>query len=531
MIYYQFTVHIMAKGNKKRKVLLDHKQIGKRFIPPMLQLPAPLSEIKWANFILPELIWLGLLNECFGFLKGAELGLILALTAMQATNDNTYFGSISTYGRLNDRQKKEIINDLESMNHLKLFKEAFRPLGIFYPQCPLNFIFDDNIKSQYDKKEELSKFKLLTLKLFDRREKAAMQMQGSAIYIALGSDLVKICVRESELPNIPEVLIDYPESESSRRAGSEARATINILLGEISGNDSSDWPKYFWNNGLKIESCAMKDLVIPVYEKEFMDIYQNLSNNYVQMVYTELSDRWTHWEVDLSNAEIFEVIGALLSRQVALGEHFVCSPLLWNRQMAPIILRTMSDLYINLSWIFKNPLERSKQFIAFGIGQEKLEIEHLRSQLDSEDGENKEMMEKIIEERSAWLNFQRWHFLTEVNVGSWSGLDSRKMAEEAGCEDLFKFQFSPFSASIHNTWHFIGKNNLEICDNSLHRFHRIPFNDFGSIELDYLYQGAKYVDDTFKLFDKHINLNIDIPSAFDMLIKELDQFINRDGEQ
>jgi hypothetical protein len=42
--------------------------------------------------------------------------------------------------------------------------------------------------------------------------------------------------------------------------------------------------------------------------------------------------------------------------------------------MAPIILRAMVDLYITLSWIFKDPLERSKKYIAYGLGQEKLEI-------------------------------------------------------------------------------------------------------------------------------------------------------------
>lgn len=46
----------------KGQVLLDHKKVGKRFVPPLLQL-GPLGEIKWIDCILPELLWLGLLKR------------------------------------------------------------------------------------------------------------------------------------------------------------------------------------------------------------------------------------------------------------------------------------------------------------------------------------------------------------------------------------------------------------------------------------------------------------------------------------
>ena len=47
-------------------MLSDHKQIGKRFIPPLLDFAGTdvnsLEKISWINCRLPELLWLGLLK-------------------------------------------------------------------------------------------------------------------------------------------------------------------------------------------------------------------------------------------------------------------------------------------------------------------------------------------------------------------------------------------------------------------------------------------------------------------------------------
>ena len=76
-----------VKDAQKSRVLSDHKKVEKRFIPPLLQL-GPLGEIKWIDCILPELLWIGLLNEYYDLSKGAELGLSLVRAAVK-TSDQT----------------------------------------------------------------------------------------------------------------------------------------------------------------------------------------------------------------------------------------------------------------------------------------------------------------------------------------------------------------------------------------------------------------------------------------------------------
>ncbi|MBK8982398.1 MAG: hypothetical protein IPM38_08810 [Ignavibacteria bacterium] len=61
---------------KQKKVLDDHKQIGKKFIPPLLQL-GNFQDVDWQTIMIPELIWIGLINEMYGIKKGADLSLAL----------------------------------------------------------------------------------------------------------------------------------------------------------------------------------------------------------------------------------------------------------------------------------------------------------------------------------------------------------------------------------------------------------------------------------------------------------------------
>ena len=44
----------------------------------------------------------------------------------------------------------------------------------------------------------------------------------------------------------------------------------------------------------------------------------------------------------------------------------------------------MVDAYITLAWIFDDPLERSRKFLLYGLGQAKLSNEHRKAQLQAD---------------------------------------------------------------------------------------------------------------------------------------------------
>jgi hypothetical protein len=253
-------------------------------------------------------------------------------------------------------------------------------------------------------------------------------------------------------------------------------------------------------------------------EKEKLNITKCV-NNYVENVNNDLKIRWNNWEKDLIDNNIYEVIGGILSRQSSLAIQLATNVKMWNEDIAPIILRTMADNHINLAWILVNPKEHSKKFIIHGLGQLKLELEHRKNNLPEINDEMKE----FIEREEQFINSQKYTFLTEVNLGSWSGLNTRKMAEEADLLDFYNYVYQPFSNCTHSTWAHISKYNTIVSDNPLHRFLRQPMIIEFEPHISYLNLAGKYLDKSINAFDKVFKLDIKLESTFDKLLTELNE--------
>jgi hypothetical protein len=256
-----------------------------------------------------------------------------------------------------------------------------------------------------------------------------------------------------------------------------------------------------------------------VSEPDITRMLAGIVTEYVDRIHEELAARWYAWKLDLARTEVHEVIGGLMARQVTLASQLAEAPPIWNGHIAPLVLRSMTDVYITFAWIWLSPLERSRQFILYGLGQEKLHLEHLKADVERKSGDPS--TDPMVTALERWLNAQRFTFLTEVNVGSWSGTDTRKMAEEADCLDLYRFAYAPFSQATHSMWPHLLKYNLTHCTNPLHRYHRVPAQAEMGVDPDYLYRAAKYVRKTFRLFDKQTGVSVDIAPAFDSLVERL----------
>ncbi len=253
---------------------------------------------------------------------------------------------------------------------------------------------------------------------------------------------------------------------------------------------------------------------------------REIADRFAEDLQVELSARWEAWKLDLSKKELHEVVGALLARQVTLAVEFSHSPACWNYHVGPLFLRAMADVYITLAWIFADPaqsLERARKFIYFGLGQEKLQLEHRRAEIEQE-GRAPMPEEKLgMEAAEAWINAQRYTFLTEVNVGNWSDLTVRKMAGEANCLDFYNYVYQPWSGVAHSMWHHVGRYNVEQCGNPLHLNHLTPAVPRFYSDLHLLHLAGKYAHKAFRLFDEKAGVKVDVPSAFVRLDDGLEQ--------
>jgi hypothetical protein len=248
---------------------------------------------------------------------------------------------------------------------------------------------------------------------------------------------------------------------------------------------------------------------------------EEVVTTYLDGIRLELKQRWEGWPLDFGNNTVHEVVGALLARQTTLASNFAVSPGNWTDHLAPLVFRAMADVHISLAWILVSPKERTNQFVRYGLGQAKLEIEHRKAQMERDGKDSK--TDELIDKMEHWVNAQRYMYLVEVDLGAWSDLTTRRMAEEASLLDFYNYVYTPFSACVHSTWQHVGRLNLQPCFSPLHGGHQIPWLPDFEVEPHYLYLVAKYLHKSFLLFDEKIGPSCPGPEAFGKLAEGLAQ--------
>ena len=232
--------------------------------------------------------------------------------------------------------------------------------------------------------------------------------------------------------------------------------------------------------------------------------------------------------VKLYEAEAYEVCGGLIARQASLSTQLAMSPGIWNGHIAPLVLRAMTDAHITLAWILREPVLRSKQYILHGLGQEKLSIAHLEQHVAAVTSPSEQVI-ALLEAKKAWLGNQRHDFLTEVNLGSWSGLNVREMAAEAGCDSMYRFAYTPFSAVVHSMWNHVSSYNLRHCTNPLHKWHRVPVMARTMLDPDFVYRSSKYLSQSFRSVELAYGLPIPEQTLRDWLASALNTVYGHDA--
>ncbi len=256
----------------------------------------------------------------------------------------------------------------------------------------------------------------------------------------------------------------------------------------------------------------------------------NIAEAFVRDVHAEWTERATKWKTDFAHLEVHEVVGALVARQAALAICLAETPRLWNWDVAALFLRPMTEVYLNLACVVADPDARVHAFILHGLGQAKLRVEHLKTAQDNAPANRKELFSASVDELERWIDSQQYRFLTEVNLGSWSETNLRKMAEEVDELSFYNYCYTLYSAGVHSMWHHIGIYNLRQCMNPLHRFHKVPAITVADADVHFLYLASKYLRMVFEVFDRFTKIAIESPSANQMLTTRLSELAKSDAD-
>jgi len=76
---------------------------------------------------------------------------------------------------------------------------------------------------------------------------------------------------------------------------------------------------------------------------------------------------------------------------------------MWTPHTAPVLLRSIADVFINLAWILKDPRPRARLYVEDGRGAIKLQIAHQKRALEAAtDAIEADELRQMIEVWSGW---------------------------------------------------------------------------------------------------------------------------------
>ncbi|HEV7353035.1 MAG TPA: DUF5677 domain-containing protein [Brevundimonas sp.] len=502
----------------RNPVLGDHVPLKRKLIPPFVSaLGGKLSLYSWTRQLVPEALWLGLIIDRFGYDSAREICRSLVLAAQGAFQEepSPLFVKASAYGSLDEKAKATIISKLEEPTLVRI-QTALRPLRRVSVDHPLAFL-DDGAALESEDAERLP---AIVPAFYDRNSRLAVLSLALAYELGLAQGKVHVAPHLIDgLNHAFAVIGDYPTTEASEDAAGRFRAAAPMLLmvplEDGSGfREDDSWVGLFWDGVAGLGPCLFED-TFKNEDGEDDDSVEAFVRGFRNAVRTDLRARLNEWHLSLNEIEAFEVIAALLSRQATLAIEFAAAPSMWTPHSGPVTLRAMADVFITTAWILKDPGPRATKFVEDGLGAIKLQIAHQERALETAAPEDVAEIKIMIEVWREWLTMQRMEQFVEVNLGSWSGLNTRKMAEEAGFLDFYNYVYQPFSGVAHSNWAHVSMFNTLFCENPAHRGHRVPAMVPTPPDLNWLFLAAKYLTKTLKHFDDTIGL-VDMPSdAFD----------------
>ena len=243
----------MSKKNQKEKKVLDgHKKVGSRFIPPMKQIPNMKSK-SFVNQMLPELIWIGLVNDNIGYVRGARLiqKIFIAVDEVRAKETQGNFAYASCYGKLQAEEKNHLVEKLTLLGILDDLKTYLAPLILLYDEFPMRFIGPSSFILSNE--QLVGKISSCVEKHVDKYKTPGIVLNGSVLLSRLVTKKISFAA-DMDLPDFNSV-IDAPDSEDAKFAAGFMRANAIGEFGMLQISDT--WARYFWNRGYELSPCKV----------------------------------------------------------------------------------------------------------------------------------------------------------------------------------------------------------------------------------------------------------------------------------
>ncbi|EGQ8158376.1 hypothetical protein GUA36_20280 [Vibrio parahaemolyticus] len=436
------------KSGKNRTSLLEHKKVGSELQPGFAQLSDRITFSSWSNERLPEMLWAA----------------VIRVMVNQDYAINEFRRVIEFVG---NHKEKEIFSDL-SMSNLAQIEEELREEFI-------SFLVENPLVGQA----------LTVLKLFEKlpaRESWLKYLPQTEPDVELLMAAIGMCLPHqsqeatdcrwlrlmlmvvSGKMKVPREIVSpwfkYPYDVDLTIVRPSIRSS-EISLDMMKDKDST-WADNFWAESWDNTPCLE---LVPHTEQPIEENCCSVDD--IDALREQLEKHWlethTTTDIDAKHDGVFGVAFYALSILKEISTYTQGAGIL-----SRLGLRTILEAHISLRYLcVKDDVNLWKKWRTYGAGQAKLNALKFDELVDAPKFINTETLESIAGE-------DIWEEFVNIELGSWSGADLRKLSEKVGLKPSYDKFYSWSSTYSHATWGAIREVCFCTCGNPLHRLHRYP---------------------------------------------------------
>ena len=438
-----------SRSGKNRTSLQDHKKVGKQLQSGFAVVADKVTFSSWSNERLPEMIWAAIIRVIDGQDYAIEeFRRILSFIGEHDEKDQFSDISLTGISKLPDTLREQFIGVILEN---KTTASALVVLLLF-----------DNLPARETwvnllPKEEPDISILMDAVGFNLPHQS--QEATDCRWLKL---MAQVISGKFHVPReMAEEWFGYPYEGDLRKIRPSIRAS-EMAENPLVEKDLA-WPNAFWDEAWRNSPC----LALMEEKESTIEEVPSVSRTDITSLLHEIESHWsdTHstTAIGATHDAVFGIalyVVKVLDEMLGIG--------IGTGILGRLGLRTILEAHISLRYLLhKDDTELWKKWRAYGAGQAKLNALRFDELMDPPKHINQSTIEAIAGE-------DLWEEFLNIELGSWSGLDLRKISEKAGVKDAYDAHYSWTSGYSHGTWGAVRESCFETCGNPLHRLHRYP---------------------------------------------------------
>lgn len=438
-----------SRSGKNRTSLQDHKKVGKQLQSGFAVVADKVTFSSWSNERLPEMIWAAIIrvidDQDYAI---EEFRRILSFIGEHGEKDQLSDISLTGISKLPDALREQFIGFILEN---KTTASALVVLSLF-ENLPARETWVNLLP-----KEEPDISILMDAVGFNLPHQS--QEATDCRWLKL---MAQVISGKFHVPReMAEEWFGYPYESDLRKIRPSIRAS-EMAENPLVEKDLT-WPNAFWDEAWRNSPC----LALMEEKEPTVAEAPSVSRADITSLLNEIESHWSHTHsttaIDARHDAVFGLalyVVKVLDEMLGIG--------IGTGILGRLGLRTILEAHISLRYLLhKDDPELWKKWRAYGAGQAKLNALRFDELMDPPKHINQSTIEAIAGE-------DLWEEFLNIELGSWSGLDLRKISEKAGVKDAYDAHYSWTSGYSHGTWGPVRESCFETCGNPLHRLHRYP---------------------------------------------------------